>query len=207
MARVSKNSLGKAVKWHSDAKRIEAVTTYLVLGKANLVGAAIGVPEGTIRQWRTQPWWDELVQQIQTESDQELDAKLAKRIDKALDLVNDRLENGDFQYDPRTGSFVRRPVGARDGWRIASEMVDKRWIIRKIPKDRGSQEAIGDILKNLAQEFATMAKKRMQVYAEVVVEETSGPEQIETKLPIRVQELPGNTDPIAQPEFTQPSTS
>ena len=205
MARVSKNSLGKAVKWHSDAKRIEAVTTYLVLGKANLVGAAIGVPEGTIRQWRTQPWWDELVQQIQTESDQELDAKLTKRIEKALDLVNDRLENGDFQYDPRTGSFIRRPVGARDGWRIASEMVDKRWIIRKIPKERGSQEAIGDILKNLAQEFATMAKKRMQVYTEVVVEETSGPEQIQTQLPSRVQELPIQTGTNSQPLVEEPS--
>jgi hypothetical protein len=68
----------KPGEWWSDAKRIEVVTTWLALGKIPLVAACTGVTEGTIRQWRTQPWWKELELSIQTESDQELDAKLAK---------------------------------------------------------------------------------------------------------------------------------
>jgi len=201
MARVTTNSMGKTVKWHSDAKRIEAVTTYLVLGKASLVGAAIGVPEGTIRQWKTQPWWSELTLQIQTESDQELDSKLAKRIDKALDLVNDRLDNGDFQYDPKTGQFIRRPIGGKDGWKIASEMIDKRWIIRKQPKEQSSQEAIGDILKNLANEFADMAKKRLK---ERVID---GTVTFKEELPDGVQELSELSGTDSQPIPSEPSAS
>lgn len=209
---VSKNSLGKKQHWHSDAKRIEAVTTYLVLGKANLVGAAIGVPEGTIRQWKTQPWWKELEFQIQTESDQELDHKLSNRIEKALDLVNDRLDNGDFQYDPIKGQFIRRPVGARDGWKIASEMIDKRWIIRKLPKEQSSQEAVGDILKGLANEFADMAKKRLkervvdgQVLS-VQEERLNGTVTFKEELPVGVPELPGQTRTDSEPVSAKSST-
>lgn len=188
-----RNSHEKKVKWHSDAKKIEAVTTWLVLGKSNLVAAAVDVPEGTIRQWRTQPWWNELVAQIQIESDQELDAKLAHRIDKALALINDRLENGDFLYDPKTSAFIRKPLGARDVWRIGNEMIDKRWLIRKLPKEQNSQEAVGDILKNLANEFAQMAKKRVKETLDV----STRPEPVETtnveELQERVSELPGET--------------
>jgi len=206
---VPTNSLGKAVKWHSDAKRIEAVTTYLVLGKSNLVEAAIGVPQGTIRQWKLQPWWDELVHQIQTESDLELDAKLAKRIEKSLDLVNDRLENGDFLYDPKTGSFVRKPVNIRDGWKISSEMIDKRWLIRKMPKEQTSEGAVGDILKTLAAEFATMAKRRLKevvIDGEVLEELKDGSAvEVQAELPDGIRQIPGETSPNQEQSGAQPS--
>lgn len=149
-------------EWWSDAKRIEVVTTWLALGKIPLVAACTNVPEGTIRQWRTQPWWKEIEISVQTETDQELDAKLAKRIDKALDVVWDRLENGDFMYDPKTSQFVRKPVNMKDTNHVLMDMVDKRLLIRKQPKEAQSQEAVGDILKNLAKEFESMAKKRIK---------------------------------------------
>lgn len=149
-------------EWWSDAKRIEVVTTWLALGKIPLVSSCTGVPEGTIRQWRTQPWWKELEISIQTETDQELDAKLAKRIDKALDVIWDRLEHGDFLYDPKSGEFVRKPVNMKDVNKVMIDMVDKRLLLRKQPKEQQSQEAVGDILKNLAKEFEQMAKKKLK---------------------------------------------
>lgn len=152
----------KEGEWWSDAKRIEVVTTWLALGKIPLVAACTKVPEGTIRQWRTQPWWKELEISIQTETDQELDAKLAKRIDKALDVIWDRLENGDFMYDPKTSQFVRKPVNMKDTHKVMVDMLDKRLLIRKQPKEQQSQEAVGDILKNLAKEFEQMAKKKLK---------------------------------------------
>lgn len=176
-------------KW-PEAKRIEVVTTYLALGNANLVEAITRVPAGTVRQWKTQPWWKELISQIQTESDQELDTKLAKRIDKALDLINDRLENGDFMYDPKTGEFMRKPVSLRDTWKVANEMLDKRWLIRKQPKDLVAQEAVGDMLKSLAKQFADMATKKVK-------EVLDGPST--TELSDGVRELPGSTQTDPQP--------
>src|SRR3990167_7059735 len=144
-------------KW-SEAKHIEVVTTWLVLGKIPLVSATTGVPEGTIRQWRTQPWWKEIEISVQTETDQELDAKLAKRIDKALDVIWDRLEHGDFMYDPKTGEFMRKPVNLKDTHRVMVDMLDKRLLLRKQPKEQQNQAAVGEMLKNLAKEFEAMAK-------------------------------------------------
>src|SRR3990167_388556 len=152
----------KEGEWWSDNKRIEVVTTWLALGKIPLVAHTTGVSEGTIRQWRTQPWWKELELSILTETDQELDAKLAHRIDKALDVVLDRLNNGDFLYDPKTGEFIRKPLNMKDTNRVLMDMVDKRLLIRKQPREQTSQEAVGEILKNLAREFEQMAKKKLK---------------------------------------------
>lgn len=192
---MSKNH--KEGEWWSDAKRLEVVTTWLVLGKIPLVSATTGVPAGTIRQWRTQPWWKEIEISVQTESDMELDTKLAKRIDKALDLVMDRLENGDYLYDPKSGEFIRKPVSMKDTWKVSTEMIDKRLLIRKQPKEVQNQEAVGDILKNLAKEFADMARKR--------VRNTNGaepqPQESDEGLQVGVQELSGEagTDPQSEP--------
>lgn len=146
----------------SDKKRIEACTAYLALGNASFVEIATGVPAGTVRQWKTQPWWKELVDQIQTESDQELDTKLAKLIDKSLSLVNDRLDNGDFMWDSKNSEFVRKPVGLKDTWKVSTEMLDKRWLIRDRPDTKVDTEAVSDILLKLAKDFAGMAKTKVK---------------------------------------------
>ena len=186
-------------EWWSEAKRLEVVTTWLVLGKIPLVSATTGVPCGTIRQWRTQPWWKELELSVQTENDTELDVKLQKRIDKALDLVMDRLEHGDYLYDPKSGEFIRKPVNMKDTWKVSTEMIDKRLLLRKQPKEVQNQEAVGDILKNLAKEFADMARKKVNVAVESL-------ETKQEELPIGVPELSGEAGADPQPESPQSSS-
>jgi len=185
------------MSWN-DGKKIDAVTSFLILGNMVLVSQTTGVPLPTLRVWKKEPWWADMVLQVQTESDQELDSKLAKRIEKALEIVNDRLDKGDFQYDPKTGSFVRRPVSVKDGWKVANEMIDKRWLLRKQPNEQVDQTAVGDILRNLAKEFADMAKKRVKEKLEPEVKD--GPEQIEEKLQEGIQELPREAGANSQPE-------
>jgi glutamine synthetase len=182
----------KEGEWWSENKRIEVVTTWLALGKIPLVAACTKVPEGTIRQWRTQPWWKELELSIQTESDQELDAKLAKRIDKALDVVWDRLENGDFMYDPKLGEFVRKPVGLKDVNKVMVDMMDKRLLIRKQPKEMQSQEAVKDILTNLAKEFASMARAKAKTL--VPSDESSDSPEARVKEKVTDGEIPVSSD-------------
>ncbi len=172
-------------EWHSDQKKVEACTAYLVLGKAPLVEQVTGVPAGTIRRWKGEPWWEDLVAQIQTEDDQELDGKLANRINKALDIVDDRLSSGDFMFNPRTGGFTRRPVALKDTWKVTKEMVDLRQHIRKNAPKSASQETADHILKNLANEFATMARRRL---TEKVID-VDAPE-----LQIGIPELSGETN-------------
>ena len=143
---------------YTDAKKLEVVTTYLALGKVPMVEAVTGVNRHTIRQWKMQPWWMEMVDQIQTDSDQELDAKLAKIIDRSLDAVTDRIENGDFIFDPKSGSIRRSPVKLKDVHRVSVDLIDKRDLIRKRPQEKIEQAATVDILRKLATQFAEWAK-------------------------------------------------
>ena len=143
-------------------KRIEACTAYLALGNAAFVEIATGVPAGTVRQWKTQPWWKEMVSMIQTEADQELDAKLSKLVTKSLSLVQDRLDNGDFFWDSKNSEFVRKPANLKDGWKVTSEMIDKQWLIRNKPDTKADAEAVSDILTKLAKDFAGMAKAKVK---------------------------------------------
>lgn len=178
----------KGVTNWSHKKRIEACTAYLALGNAAYVEIATGVPAGTVRQWKTQPWWKEMVSMIQVEADQEVDAKLAKLIDKSLSLVNDRLDNGDFHWDSKNSEFIRKPASLKDGWKVTTEMIDKRWLIRDRPDTKADTEAVSDILTKLAKDFAGMAKKKVAEQLEVttdlieIEEGTYGPEPSEEKL-------------------------
>ena len=115
----------------SDAKRVEVVTTYLVLGKAPMVEAVTGVPAKTIRDWRMQPWWKELEDEIRCEETAELDSKLSKIVDRSLSTVMDRIENGDYILDSRTGVVRRIPVKLRDVHKVSTELIDKRLLLRK----------------------------------------------------------------------------
>lgn len=145
-----------------EKKRVEVVTTYLAVGKLPLVEAITGVPKATIRQWKYQPWWEELVHEVQTESDQELSTKLSKIIDKSLDVVLDRIENGDFVLNSKTGAITRIPSKLRDVHRVSVDLVDKRDLIRNKKENvRVEVSTVDDYLKKLASQFAEFVKRKL----------------------------------------------
>ena len=144
--------------FYSDAKKVEVVTTYLVLGKAPLVEAATGVPRGTIRTWKMQPWWKELEAEIRSDEDQELDAKLSKIVDRTLDTVVDRIENGDYILDSRTGSVKRVPVKMKDAHKVSVDLIDKRNLLRGKPTSRVEKVSTEDVMLKLAETFKEWAK-------------------------------------------------
>jgi len=146
--------------WWSQQKKAETVTTYLALGNAPMTEAVTGVPRNTIRQWKMQDWWKELEIDIRNEEDAGLDVKLTKIVDKSLDAVMDRVENGDFIFNPKTAKFYRRPVHMKDVLKVATDVFDKRNLLRGKPTSRVEKHNITDNLANLAAEFAKFAKSR-----------------------------------------------
>ncbi len=157
----------------SDATKIQVVTAYLTLGKAPLVEALTGVPRQTIRLWKTQPWWGEMVREVQTEENQEVDARLSKIINKTLDVVDDRLEKGDWILDSRLGQAIRVPVKLRDASATARDLFQQRDKIRNAPVAREREEAQADRLLKLAEQFAEFAKavrpqKEIEIEGEVI---------------------------------------
>jgi hypothetical protein len=80
-------------------------------------------------------------------------------MDKALDAVVDRIENGEYIFDPRTGTTTRVPPKLRDVQKVASDMIDKKALLEKITKGKeDTKQAItADHLVMLAREFAKFA--------------------------------------------------
>lgn len=192
-------------KQWSEQKKIEAVTTYLAVGKFPLVEAVTGVPRATLKQWRLQPWWKELEEDIRREDEYELDAKLSKIIDRSLDAVAERIEGGEFRIDPKTGQIRRVPVTLKDVHRVAVDLVDKRNLIRGKPTSRVEKTETVDTLAKLAAQFAEWVKISMKKEPRVVEGEVVASalhEEREARLQDRVQQVP-------QPEETnqKPSTS
>lgn len=137
-------------------KRIEAVTQYLVLGNMKQVSVLTGVSYEVLKDWKGSPWWSELEKEIRATENLQMDSKLSKIVDKSLDAVQDRVENGDFIYDQKNGEIRRKPVALRDVHRVAVDMLSKRELLRDGASGRKevTQVSMDEQLKQLAHEMA-----------------------------------------------------
>jgi transposase-like protein len=158
-------------------KKIAAVTQYLVLGNMVLVAASTGIDVDLLRQWKMQPWWKDVEREIRATENIGTDTKLTKIVDRSLDVVMDRLENGDYIYNQKTGQIVRKPVNMKDAVVASKEMLTKRELLRGNATERKetTQISMEDQLKALAYEFAKFNKPAsldvVDVVAKVVPEE------------------------------------
>lgn len=142
-------------------KRIEVVTKYLALGNMRLVSELTGVSYQLCRQWKTAPWWKELEDEIRAARTLELDNKLAKIVDKSLDTIADRLENGDVVFDQKSGTVVRKEVSLKDATKVATDLMTRQAVLQKQEKEVVAVQntsTIQDQLRMLAMEFAKFNK-------------------------------------------------
>jgi hypothetical protein len=150
-----------------------------------MVSAMTGVSHELIRQWKAQPWWKELENEIRQTQNIEMDTKLSKIVDKSLDAVLDRVENGDFIYDQKSGEIKRKPAALRDIHRVATDTISKRELIRGNATERKetTQISVQEQLKMLAMEFAkwqTQPKETIDVQmVEVIDVEDIGVEDVQ----------------------------
>ena len=144
-----------------EAKRIEAVTTYLSTGSVAETSRLLEVPLSTINVWKRSPWWDEMIKSIRNEEETQLDAKLSKIIDKTLEKLMDNIENGEHIYDQRTGKIKRMPAKLRDINSAFNTILDKRQLIRKQPTKIIEQTSTASQLQTLADQFAKFVNQKV----------------------------------------------
>lgn len=148
---------------HSDATKIEVIKTYIALGgNIPLTAGATGIPFKTLDKWRCTSWWKNLVAEFKKAEKLELSAKTKSIIDRSLDLLHDRLEHGDYYYNPKTAVIERKPVNARDIHTIAKDMIDRKNILDRAFEQTAPQEANGDKLASLAERFAKLAEATLE---------------------------------------------
>lgn len=167
--------INRKAKWWSEDDRIKAATVYAMTGNASRVEEITGVPAGTIRQWKTQEWWPQIIDRIRYEKDDELDVKFTGIIDKAVDLVNDRLENGDIVLDVNTGKTYKRQIPGREAAGIVATFIDRRTALRDQVGRKADEAGILDRLKKLASEFEKFTKSKT-IEGEVVRDIADSPD-------------------------------
>lgn len=149
---------GKGIYGPSEAKRIEAATLYAATGSVIKVADISGISVYTVREWRKQDWFQKLLNEVRNENDEKIDAKFTEIVDKALDLIIDRLKDGDYVLT-KEGDLVRKPVGVRDLALTAAINIDKRQLLRGLPTSRTESISNQQQLEKLAEQFKQLATK------------------------------------------------
>jgi hypothetical protein len=157
-----RSTLAPTNKQWSDKQKMEAVNSYLLLGNLALTGRLLNIPEITLRVWKATTWWKDAVAEIKASEKIELSARIKKLVDASMTVVEDRMMNGDFQFDQKTGQVVRKPVNMKDAHKVAVDMQDRREILEKSEVVVQTEEHVEDKLLKLAEKFADMATKKIE---------------------------------------------
>lgn len=148
---------GRGYSWE---KKTEVVSNFLATGNLRLVSKLSNVPYETIGSWRKQEWWLELEDQLKRDKELQVNAQVTKIVDRSLDLIQDRLENGDFIMNNKTGQMERRQVSLRDVSKTANDLMTRQAILKKMEKEETVvKTSMQDTLKMLASEFAKWTKR------------------------------------------------
>ena len=145
---------------YTEKQKMEAVCSFAVCGNSRRVAEITKIPEATIRAWKQTEWWYETTQRIIQEENEELDVKLTKLINKAVENVNDRLDNGDLIYDTKRGELVQRPMSGKDTAIVAAITLDKRQLLRGQPTSRVETVSQDQRLLRLAEQFQAFSKAK-----------------------------------------------
>jgi hypothetical protein len=144
---------------HSWDKRLEVVSRFLLLGNLRVVSEQTKIAYETLAEWKKSEWWPELVDQIKRTTKSKRNNSITKIIEQSIDTVQDRLDNGDFVFDQKTGQIIRKPVSARDATYISEAMMRRQDILETQMEHSHSEDTREEQLVKLAQEFQKWAKK------------------------------------------------
>ena len=151
-------------------QKLEAVSTYLMLGSMPQTAIVTGIPLPTLKSWKCTDWFKEFALQLKTEDIQQLDSNLQRIVNKALKATEDRIDHGDAQYDQRTGEIVRVPIKAHVALKISTELLTKQQKLTENPIKEEVEKTIDDRLLKLSEEFAKFASKKLESAVAIDVE-------------------------------------
>jgi len=146
--------------WNQNQK-LQAVSTYLMLGSMPETAVVTGIPLPTLKTWKTTDCFKEYCLQLQSEDVQQMDSNLKRVINKALKATEERLDVGDAQFDQKTGEIIRIPVKAHVALKITTDLMTKQQKLTDKPVEKELEKTIDDRLLKLSEEFARFAGPKM----------------------------------------------
>jgi hypothetical protein len=152
-------------------QKTDACAMYCVYGDTDQVSELTGIPAKFLREWKSEPWWTEIQKKVFIEQNEKLAGRITGVLDKSLEHLVDRLDNGDFLWDVRKSKLVRKPVDTKVLATVFNTLVSRRQLIRGEPTSITTQVGVDDRLKLLAQQFEKFAAaKEVEQIAPTVID-------------------------------------
>jgi hypothetical protein len=140
-------------------KKIEVATKYMALGNMRLVSELCKVDYRLLMAWKKEEWWHQLIDEIRKANKSALNTKLSKIVDRSLEVISDRIENGDFILNNKTGEVERKPVSLRDANAVTKDLLNHQIKVEELEaKIEIQKETVQDQLALLAKEFSKWSK-------------------------------------------------
>jgi hypothetical protein len=147
-----KRTADRGGHWHDQVKT-RSVQLVMAGKTSREVSMELRVPFHTIVKWRGEPWFKDMVKELQEDDGHQLDSQITQIMHTTLDVIQDRLKDGDHVRDDKTGKVVRVPVKIRDANNAFNTLMDKRQLIRKMPTKISDTSSVNQQLQVLANEF------------------------------------------------------
>jgi len=148
---------------YTDNFKYKAVLLYTQVGSLRAVGNALGIPECTMKEWHLKDWWKDFEDDLKAQTRHKLTGQMQVLKDKAIKIVEDRLDNGDFFFDQKEGVVVRKPINADVASNIMRVALDKHLQMEELAlKDKQveTQEKVADRLMKLGLDFKRFAQAK-----------------------------------------------
>lgn len=155
-----------------DEDRYRACLYWLTTGSLSQAAKLLGedlkkeVPRRTLSDWYRSSWWHPLCEYVAQHEEAKIRANFRKSVNLASTELHDRIKNGDYHYDGRTGETIRVPVKAKDLAVILSMNYDKLRVSEGRPTNNGNENTSTRMDKFLKEfeEIANRAKTKDVVH-------------------------------------------
>lgn len=148
------------VQHYPEKVKIEAATLWAVTRDIKRVAEIMDIYPSVIRLWMKEPWWDNIISQVRKEKNEELDSKLSEVIHKTVEVIKDRVENGEVQVDRRTKEEFRVPLNTQAATRVLEVTFKERQLLRGEATTNVQSTSTDKKLEQLAEQFKTIANHR-----------------------------------------------
>lgn len=145
---------------HPTATRRTAAKVWLATGSRKKAAEKAGIPLETLHSWIYLPWWKDMIEDLRRNERTKIAARLQKIALKSYEVVDERLENGDYIVGP-DGKLQRKPVDAKTASRIGADALDRAHKFNPEAVDKTEQTVAQ--LSDLARRFEALAKKQKPI--------------------------------------------
>lgn len=139
-------------------QRYEVLAAWATCGQFTKVAQEIkDVPYPTMVSWRHQDWWEPALQEFRKLHGAYMDARMTGLLEKKLNAMEDRLDNGD-EFVDKDGEIRRKKVTYRDLAIGTGVIYDKRALNRGEPTARVEQISDEDRTRKLIDQFKSVVQ-------------------------------------------------